>query len=456
MRTTSPAPNHALADRIKEARCSYDALAATVRVVAKENRETDRSTRASISHWLSGMQPRDRTAEYLREALSRHTRRRLTLADIGLTSPEEGSFDQEQAMGDPVDAIARLGRADVNRRTMITYSLGALLLPLDQTAEHAAQAHRAARGTSMVGAGEVQAVKDMTAAFTAADERIGGAHARSAVAEYLTTDVATYLNSRFATDEVRRQMYGAAAQVAYLAGWKAHDLGLAGLAQRYYLHAHSLAQVADPYAHTAYTLRILAHQAIDLGLSQHCLDLADEALRLVRGRVDPAIESLFVLTQARAHAADKSPRRAAGALHRAEVLIGRDREDQRPSWVALGGPAEARLAHQAGKTLQACGDLPAAEEQLTRSASAWDPATHPRVYALTMADLAETQCRGGHLDAACTTWTNALDAMAGVHSARTTNALRSLRAHLAPYRRRGAPAAQRLDAKAAQMIQSAR
>ncbi|WP_344820600.1 hypothetical protein, partial [Actinoplanes cyaneus] len=376
MRTTSRSPNHALAARITEADCGYETLAGTVRLVAKENRGKDRSTRASIAQWASGIRPRDKTAEYLREALSRHTGRMLTLADIGLTSSQQESFDQEQALGDPVDAIARLGRADVDRRTVITYSLGALLLPLGQAIEHAARSDRAARGKAMVGTGEVQAVRDMTAAFTAADERLGGGHARTAVAEYLATDVATYLSSRFATDDIRKQMYGAAAEATYLAGWKAHDLGLAGLAQQYYLRAYSLAHVADPHAHTGYTLRILAHQAMDLGRTQHCTDVADEALRLVRGHVDPAVESLFVLTQARAYAAEKSSRRAIAALRKAETLIEHGRPDQKPNWVALGGPAEARLAHQAGKTLQSCRDLPAAEGQLTRSAKTWNPVTH--------------------------------------------------------------------------------
>lgn len=120
----------------------------------------------------------------------------------------------------------------------------------------------------------------------------------------------------------------------------------------------------------------------------------------------PGVESLFWLTRARAHAANGSSRQAREALRTAEKLISEDPGEQGPPWAALGGPAEARLAHQAGKTLQALRDLPAAQEQLTRAVGCWNPVTHPRV----------------------------------------------LCAHLAPYRRHGSKPARRLDARAAQML----
>jgi len=82
----------------------------------------------------------------------------------------------------------------------------------------------------------------------------------------------------------------------------------------------------------------------------------------------------------------------------------------------------------------------------------WSPVTHPRVYALTLADLAEVECAQGSVEQACDTWTRALDGMAGVRSARTMDAVRAMRAQLASYRRRGLPAARRLDARAAAMI----
>lgn len=411
-----------------------------------------RANKSSVAHWTAGGQPHPRTAAYLVEALSRKLGRSVSLHDIGLTSHEDQIFDRDALSTDPVAALAHLGRADVDRRTLITtagYSIGALLLPL----QHQDDADRArlvrARAGVTVGAGEIQAVRDMTAAFNAADERLGGGHARSAVVEYLATDVMGFLGGRHATDETRRAMFAAAAQLTYLAGWKAHDLGLAGLAQQYYLRSFQLASEADPYAHAGYALRILAHQAMDLGRHEHCVDLADEALARTKGRVDADTESLFWLTAARAHAANSSPRQARAALTRAEQLISRAHAEESPPWASLGGPAEARLAHQAGKTLHALGELHAAEAQHRRSAHCWNPETHRRVYALTLADLAETQCAQGHVERACETWNLALDGMTGIRSARTRDAVRVMRRSLAPYSGRGLNCAQRLEARAA-------
>jgi tetratricopeptide (TPR) repeat protein len=330
------------------------------------------------------------------------------------------------------------------------YSIGALVLPLqDEPSGRPIPAR--SRGSITVGETEVQAVRDMTVAFNAADERLGGGHSRDVVVEYLTTDVAAYLRGRYRRATVRRAMFGAAAQLAYLAGWKAHDLGMSGLAQQYYLHSFQLARESDPHAHAGYELRILAHQAMDLGRREHCVDLAESALDRAVGRVDAETENLFWLTLARAHAANRSSREALAALSRAERLASHAGPDDVPQWASLGGSAEARLANQSAKTLQALGDLPAAEEQFHRSALCWDPVTHPRIHALTLADLAETQCAQGHVEQACETWHVALDCMTGVRSARLQDAVRSMRQRLASYSRRGLAAARRLEARAASL-----
>ncbi|GIG00256.1 Tat pathway signal protein [Catellatospora citrea] len=449
------APNDRLQLLIAQAGVSYEALARSLCHIAAENGDhTLRANKSAVAHWVAGTRPQPRTAGYLAEALSRRLARPLTPADLGLRSGDEPIYDPAALPGDPVAAVARLGRADVDRRTLISgaaYSVAALVLPLQQP-EIAARAHAArARPTVAVGQGEIDAVRQMTVAFNAADERLGGGHARSAVVEYLTTDVTAFLGGSFATEALRKSMFGAAAQLAYLAGWKAHDLGYSGLAQRYYLHSYQLASEADPHAHAAYGLRILAHQAMDLGLREHCVDLADAALDRVKGRVDPDTESLFWLTAARAHAADGSSQEARSALSTAERLLDRSLGDAAPEWASLGGPAEARLANQSGKALQAMGDLKAAEEQLRRSARCWNAATHPRIHALTLADLAETQCAQGNVEAACQTWNSALDGMTGIRSARTRDAITIMRANLAVYRRRGLTAAQRLETRAANL-----
>ncbi|HEX2419687.1 MAG TPA: Tat pathway signal protein [Micromonosporaceae bacterium] len=447
--------NRALQHAIAQCGASYDALARDIRQIAAENGTPgSRTNKSLIAHWVAGARPMPATARYLAEALARRLGRPVSLAEIGLASDETETVDTAVS-ADPVAAITALGRADVDRRTLLgktaVYSLGALLLPLTGPEPAARAATVRSKASATIGEADVDAVRSVIAAFNAADEKLGGGHGRSAVVEYLATDVAAYLRARFASDTVRNAMFGVAAQLAYLAGWKAHDLGMTGLAQRYYLHATDLAGESDP-AQVAYCLRILAHQAMDLGHHEHCVDLADAALQRTTGRVDPDTESLFWLTAARAHATAGSPRPARATLRRAERVLARSRSDQAPAWVSLGGPAQARLTTQTGKTLRALGDLPAAEEQFVHAARCWDPTTHPRIHALTLAELAEVQCQRGIIEAACQTWNRALDIMGGIRSARTREAVTTLRGHLAPYRRRGPSAVHRLDARAAAFL----
>ncbi|GAA0544769.1 hypothetical protein GCM10010390_53640 [Streptomyces mordarskii] len=85
-----------------------------------------------------------------------------------------------------------------------------------------------------------------------------------------------------------------------------------------------------------------------------------------------------------------------------------------------------------------------------RSARCWNPAVHPRVYALTLAALGETQLAQGHIDAACAIWSRALDGMNGVSgSARVRKTVADIRGHLAAFRRKGVADAMTLDARAA-------
>jgi hypothetical protein len=112
------------------------------------------------------------------------------------------------------------------------------------------------------------------------------------LAENLVSDVAGYCASRFRREQDRREMFGAAAELAYPAGWKCHDIGDEGLALAYYGRALQLATESDPVAHAAWTLRILAHQSLDLGQPRHRQALATKAWDLVCGRIEPAGEAL--------------------------------------------------------------------------------------------------------------------------------------------------------------------
>jgi len=117
-------------------------------------------------------------------------------------------------------------------------------------------------------------VRQVTRAFGAADEVLGGGHGLSAVASYLADTAGPLLSARFASDQTRREAFGAAAELAWLLGWKHHDLGQEGPAQAYYRAGFQLAVESDPHGHAAWMTRALAHQILAAGHRRQARDLA--------------------------------------------------------------------------------------------------------------------------------------------------------------------------------------
>ncbi|WP_260867994.1 hypothetical protein [Streptomyces sp. SAJ15] len=343
-----------------------------------------------------------------------------------------------------------MGRADIERRTFLTgsaYSVAAAALPLGVPQEYAARATAVEHGAT-AGAAEIAAVRDMTAMFTAIDERHGGQHGRGAVVHYLTTDVAALCRARFRTERQHAEMLSAAASLAYLAGWKAYDAGEHGLAQRYYLQAYALTQEAGDDAHAAFVLRILAHHGMDNGRHEHVLGLAEAALSRAKGGTDRATESLFVICRARALANAGRPRQAVQEALRARGMAADATPGDMAGWAAMWGAAPATVDSHTAKILQRLGDHSAAEKHHGEAAARYGDTAHQRIKALSIAAQGQMQCAQGHIDAACHTWHRALDAMEGVRSARTRKAVQAMRTDLARFRRRGARPAAELDERA--------
>jgi hypothetical protein len=67
---------------------------------------------------------------------------------------------------------------------------------------------------------------------------------------------------------------------------------------------------------------------------------------------------------------------------------------------------------------------------------------------VTLGHLGAVHVRRGEIDEACSTWSTALDAMDGIHSARCRQAVVDMRAALSALRRSGVPATIDLDARA--------
>ncbi|MCP2314785.1 hypothetical protein APR12_000115 [Nocardia amikacinitolerans] len=318
----------------------------------------------------------------------------------------------------------------MNRRSFLrkaaysaALSATALALPVEATARIATVTE-----ARVVGAADVDAVRTITDAFLKFDEARGGGMGRTAVAEFLSTDIAALLRSRFATEDVRAHAFSAAAELAYLAGFKAHDAGADGVGQRYFLAALRLAEHAQTPGQDLWILRILALQGTDIAQPRFSTDLAEAALSRAAGKLGPDANALLTVAVARTHAETSNKPAALAALRAAESAINPDMTSEQPRWVSMWCPNKATVVDQTAKTFLALGDLTNAERYYTLGTSIWNPATHARVWALTAAETGLLRWKLGNHTDATNLWRPALPILHTVDSARTRKALGKVRA----------------------------
>jgi hypothetical protein len=375
-------------------------------------------------------------------------------------APERFSFPSTPRTldwaADTLVALSELGRVavDIERRRVLgvaAYSVAAISVPDGSwwTRMVGRGKSRDTADSHSVGRGDLDAVRDMAAVFSRVDQRRGGGHASTAVVQYLTSDVAGYLRGHFPDDQVRREMFSAASELAYLAGWMAFDNVEHAVAQHYFTTAVKLAAEADDPPMAAHVLRAMAHQAVDLGHPRQALDLATASMEGKRyALASPRERALIGVVYARSLAA-AGHQHAATALIRAENdLAAAESGDNEPSRVFFFG--EASLAHETACALRDTGNLAGAVRQFRRSVRTRKAATFTRTHAVTLGYLGAVQARQRDgIEEACATWSKALDAMDGIRSGRTRQIAVDMRAVLSPFRRRGIRTVVELDARAA-------
>jgi tetratricopeptide (TPR) repeat protein len=416
--------------------------------------------RSHVSHWVAGTRPSGRGPIILCEALSRLLGRMVVPADIGLAdSPTNRAATFRDAIDwheDTLAELTHLGRDDVNlgRRSVLggaAYSIAALTLPDQAWWQQMTKQGRAREpvGPTIVSRGDVEAVRDMVSMLSSIDQRRGGGHARAAALRYLTVDVARYLHGTYRDEELRRDMFSTASELAYLVGWMAFDNAEHGIAQRFFTVAVKLASEADDPPMAGHILRAMAHQAVDLGHTREALALASASLDGRRyALAAPRERALLGVVHARALAISGQSQDAAAALLRAENdLASAAPGDDEPGRVFFFG--EASLAHETACALRDSGDLSSAISQFRRSVRTRKAATFTRTHAVTLGYLGAIQIQQGNLEQACSTWSTALDAMNGIRSGRTRQLATDMRSLLTPFHRRGISAATDVDRRAA-------
>ncbi|MEU7217956.1 hypothetical protein [Nocardia iowensis] len=284
------------------------------------------------------------------------------------------------------------------------------------------------------------------------DQRLGGGHGRTALAQYLTNEVTSFLKGSFASAAVRRDMFAAAGEMAYLVGWMAFDNDEHSVAQRFFSASTRLAAEANDAPLAGHVLRAMAHQAVDLGHPQQGLQLAEASVDGARYQdACPRERALLKVVHAKALSAAGRATESAKALLKAEQdLAAASSSDPEPARVFFF--SEASLAHETACSLRDAGNLTGAADQFQLSVRKRQARTFTRTHAVTLGYLGNVQAQSGDLEQACATWKSALNAMVGVQSGRTRNVAREIRATVAPYLGRPIADIQEIDEQAADYL----
>jgi hypothetical protein len=240
-----------------------------------------------------------------------------------LADPVEEGLRYRASMPATIDVVAALGTADLARQEGLVqapFSANALIAPSrDWLVDHGAD-RAAAPESSRVGMAEAEAIRDTFSAFQELDTRYGGAHARTALIQYLNSDVVPLLEKSCAVSD-GRAVFGAAAELTYLVGLTAFDSGQHGLAERYFVQALRLASEAKEHAFAGNILAAMSHMAASHGDGHEAVQLAKAGLCGAKSAGIHSVEMRLNAMLARGHALLREPDKCAVALSKAEVAL---------------------------------------------------------------------------------------------------------------------------------------
>jgi hypothetical protein len=429
-------PNHQLAALIAETGFSNKGLARRVVDLGQMRGNHDlKYNHSSVERWLHGEKPRPPTPGILVEVFGVALGRQVALAELGLAQdrlPADALLHMPTTPTEAARVVGGLSEGDLEQRRvlirsdfdLIAYSSAALRWVV---APRTAMA--AGKGTRRIGMADVQEIREATGAFRVLDNRLGGGRIRPTVVEYLHTDIAPLLCDCRCTEDVRRHLFSAAAELAQLAGWQAYDLEMQGLAQRYLVQALTMARFAGDEGLGGEILAAMSHQAVYVAQPDHAIDMAQAAQMAGQRAGLPTLQTESMVMEAHGHALRKDAASCSRALRRAEATLSQTAGRDRPAWLSYFDEAyfAAKIAH----CFHALEQGKQTEKFALRSLD-MDP-RYIRGKAFNTALLAIGYALQGELDQACVRGRDAVDLTGSLDSARATTYIRRLLGELAPH-----------------------
>ncbi|MEU3076563.1 DNA-binding protein NsdB [Streptomyces laurentii] len=182
-----------------------------------------------------------------------------------------------------------------------------------------------------IGSEEIEALEHSVQVFRAWDASRGGGLQRKAVVGQLN-EVGGMLAYHH-PDALQRRLWGVAANLAVLAGWMSHDVGLEPTAQKYFVIAAHAAREGGDRPRAGEALSRAARQMVHLGRPDEALDLMKLATSGAGERLLPRTRAMFHTIEAWAQAAMGQGQEMRRTLGEAEELFVSDRGDEKPGWM---------------------------------------------------------------------------------------------------------------------------
>ncbi|MFD3451098.1 hypothetical protein ACFWVC_02880 [Streptomyces sp. NPDC058691] len=190
-----------------------------------------------------------------------------------------------------------------------------------------------------IGSQEIEALERSVEVFRAWDAARGGGLQRKAVVGQLN-EVGGMLAYHHPTHLTRR-LWGVAANLAVLAGWMSHDVGLEPTAQKYFVIAAHAAREGGDRPRAGEALSRAARQMVHLGRPDDALDLMKLAQSGSGEQTLPRTRAMLCTIEAWAQASMGRGQAMRRTLGEAEDLFASDRGDvPPPSWMQMFDEAD--------------------------------------------------------------------------------------------------------------------
>jgi hypothetical protein len=429
MAPRSKRPNDRLRALIDEAKFSRKGLARRVVTLGEiRGRAGLKYNHSSVDRWLRGEVPQRRVQDLIAEVLSVQLARRVTPADLGFADeqvPDDVGLRVPSAPSHVAQVVSGLSEHDLEQRRslinsgfdLVAYGSAALRwMVAPRTALKAGKGHRG------IGPADVGEIREAIKAFRVLDNRLGGGRIRPTVVRYLHDDIAPLLGKARCTEDVRRSLFSAAAELAQLCGWQAHDLEMQGLAQRYLVQALTMARFAENEGLGGEILAAMSQQAVYVVQPDQAIDLAHAGQAAGRRAKLPVLQTESMVLEAHGHALRNDAASCSNALRRAEAAFSLADGDEQPAWLDYFDEAyfAAKIAH----CFHALGQGVQIEKYALRSLD-MDP-RYVRGKAFNVALLAMGYAVQGELEEACARGKQAVDLSVGIDSARAVTYIRNL------------------------------